>query len=78
MMGIAAVGGILYIAGGRKSSSERVSSVETYDLSKEVIRYNLPTIEAREALGLAALDSTFYAIGGKSGQKFFSVNAEGH
>lgn len=77
MMGIAAVEGVLYIAGGRKSSRERVSSVETYELSKEVLRYNLPIIEAREALSLAALGSTFYAVGGKSGQKFFSINAVG-
>lgn len=77
MMGIAAVGDFIYIAGGRKSSGERVSSVETYDVEKGVIRYNLPIIEAREALGLAALDSTFYAVGGKSGQKFFSINAVG-
>lgn len=77
MMGITVVDGILYIAGGRKSSSERVSSVETYDIGKEVVRYNLPIIEAREALGLAALSPAFYAVGGKSGQKFFSINAEG-
>jgi DNA-binding CsgD family transcriptional regulator len=66
----AMVGGLVYVPGGRTTSGEITSVVETYDPQRDTWSTSAPLPSPRAACAVAAIEGKLYVIGGWDGTEY--------